>query len=238
MTTRRTIVLFDIDSTLITIPTNREILATAAEQAAGETGLLDRMDFRGRTDRWMAAELARLTGRSAGEMFERFAAAYTPALEAALAGQSPTTNPGVTDLLDALTTRADVTIGVATGNLRRNAPIKLASGGLAGYFQPLRGGFGDEYEDRADLVRAGASECGAQPGDRVVVVGDTEHDVRAGRAIGAIAVGVATGHVTVDALASAGATVALPDFRDRQRTLRALLGADAVLDDDAARRGS
>jgi len=236
--TPRVIVLFDIDSTLIRIPTNRAILATALDVATGVPGLLDRLDFQGRTDRWMAAEIARVSGLPLTGMFERFAAAYTPTLVAALAGLPSTELPGAVALLHALAAHDHLTLGLATGNLRRNAPIKLASAGLSGFFEPLRGGFGDDHEARADLVRAGARECGTAPGDRVVVVGDTHHDVQAALAAGAIAIGVATGHIGADALAAAGAAAVLPDLADRDAALEAILEARPRAGQDAGRRGS
>ena len=95
---------------------------------------------------------------------------------------------------------------VATGNLRAGARLKLASAGLDAAFDLARGAFGCDAEPRAEIVRLAADRCAAEhPGRIVVVVGDTRHDVLAGRAIGARVVGVAMSASSRAELRAAGA---------------------------------
>src|SRR5690606_32836155 len=74
------------------------------------------------------------------------------------------------------------------------------------------GGFGCDAHDRPDVLRAGALRGAARLGApleacRVVVVGDTPHDLTAARAIGATSVAVTTGSFDASALRAAGADV-------------------------------
>jgi phosphoglycolate phosphatase-like HAD superfamily hydrolase len=56
-----------------------------------------------------------------------------------------------------------------------------------------------------------------EPGQKIkglFLVGDTPNDIAAAHAIGAVAIAVATGRFTVEALTVAGADVALSDLSD------------------------
>ena len=97
------------------------------------------------------------------------------------------------------------TVGLATGNVREGAQLKLASAGVAGAFDLAYGGFGSDAEMRADIVRMAAARCHCADGAALVVVGDTEHDVHAARAVGARVVGVATDQRARAELEAAGA---------------------------------
>ena len=129
--------------------------------------------------------------------------------------------PGICELLDELTARSDVLLGLATGNVREGARIKLDRGRLNPYF--LFGGLGSDAEDRVELepkgVEAGMklSRNGISPDD-VFVIGDTPRDVAAGHAAGYRAVAVATGGFSVQELQKTGADLVITDFsagRDR-----------------------
>jgi phosphoglycolate phosphatase-like HAD superfamily hydrolase len=96
-------------------------------------------------------------------------------------------------------------VGIATGNTRAGAALKLGSAGLSSVFDPARGGYGCEAELRADIVRLAATRCSSSAPAAVVVVGDTEHDVAAARAVGAKVVGVAISAAARDELQAAGA---------------------------------
>jgi phosphoglycolate phosphatase-like HAD superfamily hydrolase len=124
--------------------------------------------------------------------------------------------PGVEQLLRHLC-RSGCLLGVVTGALEAAAHIKLARGRLNGFF--AFGGYGSDSSDRGELTRRAIERGSAIVGRRldaedVYVVGDTPNDVKAAHAAGAVAVGVASGHYSVDDLRSAGADVALRSLED------------------------
>jgi phosphoglycolate phosphatase len=114
---------------------------------------------------------------------------------------------GVRALLPRLTAGGHL-LGLTTGGTESAARIKLARGGLNGFF--AFGGFGSDSADRGELTRraieraAAIHRNGLRPAD-CLVVGDTPHDVEAAHQAGAVAVAVASGRFDVDELAAAAA---------------------------------
>jgi hypothetical protein len=121
---------------------------------------------------------------------------------------------------------------VVTGNIRLLAEVKLAALGLRNGLDLCIGAYGDDHEDRTELVqvarRRAAAVHGRTPaafaGTSTVVIGDTPLDVTAALAAGARAVGVATGSHSAADLRAAGAHAVLPDLTDTDVVLKALLG--------------
>jgi phosphoglycolate phosphatase len=132
--------------------------------------------------------------------------------------------PGIEGILNSLSGRSDIAIGLATGNVEAGARIKLERGNLNRFF-PF-GGFGSDSENRTELVRCGAEKASAYMGcrpapDDVFVIGDTPRDIAAGREAGFLTVGVATGKYSKAELQESGATVAISDFeQERDQFLR------------------
>lgn len=132
---------------------------------------------------------------------------------------------------------ADVTDGgrihqsVLTGNIRSVAEVKLAALGLREWLDLCIGAYGDDHEDRTELVHVARRRAAAVHGrsaaefggTATVVIGDTPLDISAALAAGARAVGVATGSYSADDLAMAGADAVLPDLTDTASVLRTLL---------------
>jgi phosphoglycolate phosphatase-like HAD superfamily hydrolase len=132
---------------------------------------------------------------------------------------------------------ADVTGGgrihqsVLTGNIRSVAEVKLAALGLREWLDLCIGAYGDDHEDRTELVHVARRRAAAVhgrsaaefDGAATVVIGDTPLDIAAALGAGARAVGVATGSYSADDLAMAGADAVLPDLTDTAAVLRALL---------------
>jgi phosphoglycolate phosphatase-like HAD superfamily hydrolase len=149
-----------------------------------------------------------------------------PTLEQRLVERGGRLLPGVREMLDAVAALPETRLGVATGNFRRAAHAKLRHFGLDGYFAD--GGFADDAEDRAELVRIAIRRLGGAAGGayRVFVIGDTSHDVLAAQANGAVAVGVATGYSTPEMLAAVGAAHVFTDLSNPGAVLRALLGEE------------
>jgi phosphoglycolate phosphatase-like HAD superfamily hydrolase len=120
---------------------------------------------------------------------------------------------------------------VLTGNIRPVAEVKLTALGLRDGLDLCIGAYGDDHEDRAELVQVARRRAAAVHGRSVsdfagaatVVIGDTPLDVSAALSAGARAVGVATGSYPAADLIAAGAHAVLPDLTDTSAVLRALM---------------
>jgi phosphoglycolate phosphatase len=219
------VVLFDLDQTLLRTG-GAGVLAMnrAFQEMFGIADALADIPYAGRTDPSILRDALRKHGidgdfrRIVAEFKER----YVWHLERTLWETQGQVLPGIPELLSALHLREDVTLGLATGNFREGAQLKLRRYGLDGHFQS--GAFGDDAEDRAQLVALAARRAarGREPA-RVLVVGDTPLDVAAALACGFVPVGVATGYYSQDDLRQAGASLVFPDFSDWQRALSLLL---------------
>jgi phosphoglycolate phosphatase-like HAD superfamily hydrolase len=197
------LVLFDIDGTLL--HTHRAGVRAFAKTFTSHFGLPDvteRIQFAGRTDVSLVRQMFAIAGRSAVEQdFERFFAIYVFWLDHLLSETGGSICPGVHDFLKQLQAQpSPPIIGLLTGNIRLGAEIKLRHFGLWETFHV--GAFADDAEDR-DHIAAVARDRGSRAlgsplrGEEIVVIGDTPHDVRCGRAIGAKVLAVATGGSTL-----------------------------------------
>ena len=210
------ICLLDIDGTLLL--TGGAGQAAFAETLAADFGIPEistNVAFAGRSDRAIVADLFRDHGIEPSDAnWQRFCNGYLSRLDSVLSRHSGFVLPGVDQLLQALTARGDIALGLLTGNVREGARRKLTYYNLWHRF-PF-GGFGDEHVDRCGiaataLVAAKSHLNGAFAGNNraigsahehgeVVVIGDTLHDITCGRSINARCVAVATGHSSVSEL--------------------------------------
>lgn len=225
------LVLFDIDGTLLlTDGAGKRAIFAALLEVFGSTGPADHR-FDGKTDRQIVRELMRLTGLSDAsidtgmtEVLDR----YLVHLERELRDDSfvPHLFEGVPEILDALEERDDAIVGLLTGNLEGGAHAKLRRLNL----DPARfrvGAFGSDHEHRHELPRIAQQRAVAQlgreiPGDAVVVIGDTPHDISCGRGIGARAIGVATGYYAVEELQACSPHLVLKDLASTEEVLKAI----------------
>lgn len=224
MTRAAVLYLFDLDGTLLRCGgAGARALDAVFAARFGLAAAMDGVDAGGRTDPYLVEQVfvRRLGRRPDPDELDSVLAAYLPELARELApradgGSTVRAVPGAGELLDALGARAEVTLGVATGNVAAAAALKLAAVGLAGRF--AFGGFGCDSADRAALVARGIARGRAHlgracPDERIVVVGDTVHDVAAARACGVRVVAVTTGSGTRAELEAAGADVVLDELR-------------------------
>ena len=94
--------------------------------------------------------------------------------------------PGIPELLEELAARDGAVLSLVTGNLEPIARMKLARGGIGGFFAPGQGGFGSDHEDRTELPAIARRRAGGRdqpyPREDTVVIGDTPHDIACARA--------------------------------------------------------
>lgn len=217
---RPTVLLFDVDGTLVTTGgAGRRAIERAFEAFTGRRDATEGLVFGGMTDRAIVRYgLARLGLEEREETIDRFLDAYVAHLEEEVRlAEGYAALPGVTGLLARLADREGLAVGLGTGNIRRGAEVKLARVGLGEAF--AFGGFGCDSEDRPTLIRRGAERGAAHLGValeacRVVVIGDTPRDVAAARANGAECLATATGGATREALAEVAPTALVPDLSD------------------------
>jgi phosphoglycolate phosphatase-like HAD superfamily hydrolase len=211
--------LFDIDGTLIhTRGAGMAALREGLREAFGVAEPTDQVAVHGRTDRGITRDLFRHHAiNDLPEHWEKFRDAYLRILPGTLAQRPGTVLPGIKSLLEALSRRGDVALGLLTGNTREGARIKLAHYGLDRYFE--FGGFGDNHFERDDVAREALAAVmsrlnGTVDLARVWVIGDTPIDVGCGRAIGARTIAVATGNHSREELAAARPDHLAADFSD------------------------
>jgi phosphoglycolate phosphatase-like HAD superfamily hydrolase len=227
----RTLLLFDIDGTLIlTGGAGTRAMTRAFEATCGIRDALKTVDVAGRTDRVIMRDALACAGRGFDEaLLDGFRDTYCgflrEELEAAGVGRKGVL-PGVGALLQALTDRDDVSLALLTGNFRRSAAIKLEFFGLWRYF--AWGVFGEEAFDRDHLTpialdRHRERESPIDPSN-VVVIGDTPHDVQCARVIGARAVAVATGQYDLETLEPHRPDALFADLRDTAAVVEHLIG--------------
>lgn len=215
---RPTILLFDIDGTLISSDgAGRRAVERAFALRTGRADACASFSFAGMTDRAIVRRGLEAVAAPADEpAIDALLDEYLRFLEEEVrVAENYRTHNGITEALDHVAGRDGCAVGLGTGNIAPGARIKLGRVGIADRF--AFGGFGSDAEDRAELLRIGAERGAAQLGHaraacRVVVIGDTPRDVEAGHAIGAEVIAVATGPFTTDALAACGPAFVYPDL--------------------------
>ena len=215
------LLLFDLDQTLVsTGGAGLRALDRACLHLFGIPNAMQGISPHGKTDPAIAREILRVRlGKDAteanGEIRSILDAYLLFLKEEVQSSLKYRVLPGINSILDEMSTRSDVALGLATGNLEAGARIKLDRGGLNRYF--AFGGFGSDSEDRTELVRKAADEAAARCGKTILscdifVIGDTPLDIGAGKRAGFKTVGVATGSYSIEQLLDCGANFAIPDF--------------------------
>lgn len=226
------LVLWDVDHTLIaTQGVGREALAGAFERVTGRP--MERAaEITGRSELIIFRETLALHGlpRDAVD-FSTFAQALAGEYErrAVDLRERGHALPGAAAAVDAVARLDGVAQAPGTGNVRPVAEIKLQVFGLDRHMDFDAGGYGEDAEVRADMVRVALGRAGVDAAD-AIIFGDTVADVEAGLATGVFVVGVATGRTSARELADAGADRVLPSLEDTA-TVAALvrgLRAEAV----------
>jgi phosphoglycolate phosphatase-like HAD superfamily hydrolase len=220
------VLLFDIDGTLIN--TGGAGGAALRKAFCSEFAIDDpaEVPFAGRTDRGISSNLFREHDiEDSEENWYRLRVGYLERLPFQLSARDGRVLSGVGELLERLQTRAQLAIGLLTGNTAEGARIKLSHYGLYEHF--AFGGYGDDHHDRDQVAHEALAEASRHLDDdsgslRAWVIGDTPLDVRCARAIGASVLAVATGVHSAGELAEAEPDVLLEDLADTQRVLDVL----------------
>ncbi|HUC42844.1 MAG TPA: HAD family hydrolase [Candidatus Sulfotelmatobacter sp.] len=229
-----TLVLFDVDGTLVnTAGAGRRALERSFREVFGLSDIAEpasRVRFNGKSDPTIIADIAReagIPGASIERRYPELQRAYLDALRAELRSPDPrrAVLPGVVPLLEILSRRDDVTLGLITGNIEEGARAKLSVFDLNRFFPD--GGFASDHPERAEIARIAHERLSRRvglrfPPERVVVVGDTELDVACARANGFVAIAVESPWMSRDELEASAPDGLFRDLTDADAVLRAM----------------
>lgn len=213
------LILFDIDGTML--HTERAGVASmleAGRELFGEHFSFDGIDVAGRLDSLIWRDLCAANKVApTDENHTRFRTRYGRALADRLTREATARAlPGVIPLLDALTGVDEITLGLLTGNYPETGRLKITAAGI----DPDRflvAAWGIDGPSRRHLppvaMRRHRELLGRDIApERVLVIGDTPHDVDCAHHNGCKVIGVATGSFTVERLRDEGADLAVPSL--------------------------
>jgi phosphoglycolate phosphatase len=223
------LLLFDIDGTLLLAGgAGLRAMSKAFEQLYGIPEAFAGINLAGRTDTAIirnVCEQHRIPFFA--EELESFKKFYYEYLETEinLPRDGKILMPGIETLLENLSHRQGIYLGLLTGNWRTSGFIKLSGMGIAHYFGI--GAFADDSELRDELlpfaVERFAKEHGKTPkADEVYVIGDTPSDIQCARPHGAIAVAVGAAHYTAEQLRAYNPDYLFENLADTEAVLRVL----------------
>lgn len=225
---RRKLLLFDVDGTLIlSRGRGRQAMVAAAEAEFGQPVHMEFKDFAGSTDRRIIAEMLAKNGIAVDDpesALTRVLARYLEELQPLM--NSPDAVeilPGVKPLLETVSQNGEFVPALLTGNIERGARIKLEAAGLNSYF--AFGAYGDDHADRNQLpgfaLRRAENLCGESfPPENVWIIGDTPKDVECAKVNRLRSLAVATSAWSVADLMEHSPDAALPSFADTEAVLK------------------
>lgn len=228
------LILFDIDATLITTSrTGIWAMGEAGRALFGPHFDEHVVEYAGRLDPLIICELLAHHGQPVhDESVARFRAAYKHHLETKIHQPGLAQMcPGVGDLLDALQRDARATLGLLTGNYPETGAVKLRASGVdPERFALAAWGCDSPHSPPArDHLPPVAIQRYREKFKRdidprkVTIIGDTPHDIRCAHVNGCRALGVATGHYSVEQLQQARADHAVRDLSDTKAVMTWLL---------------
>lgn len=223
------LVLFDVDHTLVDVLAFHEpVYAEVLSAIFGVPATLRDITFSGKTTPNIIRELALGAGvphatveKQLPAALDRFNAAVVARLPADLRS---CVLPGISELLTCLSIHGSV-LGVVTGNPPAIGQAVLGRAGLLKHFATST--FGTEARERHELIAIAVRKCASELGMTlhprdVVVVGDSPHDVLAGRLFGARTLALATGLSSEQELRAARPDFLFADARAHEAICRAI----------------
>ncbi len=214
----RTLVLFDIDATLLN---TQDAGVVAYEMASvkvfGVAFSFVNVPLHGRLDSENYADAVRRHGLGVDhvEHADAFQSAYAIALEKVAEDRDGfEACPGIVSLLACLADLPEIQIGLLTGNWEKTGRFKIQAAGIDDTIFRCNA-FADHGEHRDELVPVARHQFKSLHGtvpDRIIVIGDTPRDVQCAKAGQAEAVAVATGVFDAEALRVTGADLVVENL--------------------------
>ncbi len=227
------LILFDIDSTLISVKSGipQDLVADSFENVFGLRPTAElKGGFAGKTDLHILIELGETLG-----LHREYVIRHQRSVIEELSRRSAMTFstetvellPGVMELLQSIALHSQCVLGLVTGNNESCAYLKLKPYGLDSFFRI--GAFGCEHEQRNRLpamaierARHTYPHCLFEP-QSTWIIGDSPADVQCALVNFMQCLGVTTGQFTADELQASGAHYVVENFEDYENIVNLLL---------------
>jgi len=231
------LILFDVDATLITTSrTGIQAMGLAGRAAFGSHFNEHAVEYAGRLDPLIIRDLLIAHQQETSpEAVEAFWAGYREHLSQLVVQPGMAMPcPGIMEVLDALEADAEMTLGLLTGNYPDTGSIKLRAAGIDPERFPVAVWGSDSPHEppaREHLPAVGmkryAERFGREvPPQRVLIIGDTPHDISCARAHGCRVLAVGTGAFNRDQLAHADGF--FPDLSSTEEVIEWIRAAPAM----------
>lgn len=212
MNSRRKLVIFDCDGTLVD---SQHMICAAMQQAYAD----HRIDCPPREKLLsivglsLAESFQRLSDGANGfpveTMVERYKAAFFEMRQAREVLEP--LYPGAREAVEELAACKGTLLGIATGKSQRGVRMVLGHYDLLQHFSTIKTADDAPSKPHPGMVLAAMREADASAAD-TIVVGDTTYDIEMARAAGARAIGVSWGYHPVADLHAAGAHDVINEF--------------------------
>lgn len=225
------LLLFDIDGTLLrSNGAGKAVLTMALEDTFGTSGPCESYQMAGKTDPLIISDLMGAAGKDEKEINHRLPAVYERMMfhaQKIFCEKNIYPCPGIPELLEALSQRTDIIIGLLTGNIEGTAPLKLAAAGIDPSIFRV-GAYGSDHKDRNQLPsfalqRATELTKLLFSGHNTTIIGDTPADIACARTIGARVVAVSSGSYSSNTLSQFQPDFLFDNFLNTESILEALI---------------
>lgn len=210
------LVVFDVDGTLV----NSQAMIVGAMGAAFEAvGLAapQRSDILAVVGLSLPVVITRLLPDDRKGQVDEVIEAYRDSFASRRIEQEAPLYDGARACLDALGTRDDLLLAVATGKSRRGLDAMLDHHDLHGCFVTLQTADNHPSKPHPEMLLSACAEAGVAPKDSVMI-GDTEFDMLMAASARTDAIGVCWGYHDAATLRAAGVDVA-SDYPELQRLI-------------------
>ncbi len=216
---RKTLVVFDVDGTLLD---SAHAIVAAMTEAYVSHGLVapGRAAIVGVVGLSVGEAVAELSREQPDHPLDSIGTAFKTSFSRGLA-EAPHQSglyEGAADALANLAARGDVLLGLATGNSRRGVERFIGQFGLEGVFVTTQSADDAPSKPHPAMLQQAAIEADVEASD-VVMIGDTSFDMGMARNAGARAIGVSWGYHEPDRLLAAGAERVLGSFAELLQAL-------------------
>jgi phosphoglycolate phosphatase-like HAD superfamily hydrolase len=226
------LLLFDIDGTLLKLQSNRSkvsFMNLLSNEFGREIPAKVLPSFAGMTDRLIIRLIAENVGYPLDELakkIDKIEKAICDDFESFVRPELIHVFPGAKELVEKLSTDPDFSLGLLTGNFKRNAYLKVRLIGLDHLF-PF-GAFGNDRENRNELPPIALERANKHheselfTSENCIIIGDSERDIECGHSNNIAVLAVATGYQTLAELQEHQPDAAVEDFSDTDRIVRIL----------------